>query len=82
MGRVETCLDKVLAFGLGNERLKLRGGEGVYEPGLGHDKEEDLGAGEGREFVCLIDASGSEEKELRTTWKGERGTQEGDEPFS
>lgn len=82
MGRVETCLDKVLAFGLGNERLKLRGGEGVYEPGLGHDKEEDLGAGEGRELVCLIDASGREEKELRTTWKGGRGTQESDEPFS
>lgn len=53
MGRVETCLDEVLALGLGNERLELGGGEGVDETGLGHDKEENLGAGEGGELVRL-----------------------------
>ena len=74
MGRVETCLDKVLAFGLGNERLKLRGGEGVYEPGLGHDKEEDLGAGEGRELVRLGNTTQRAKtgERMRTRQKGRR----------
>ena len=82
MGRVETCLDEVLAFWLRDKRLELRGRESIDETCLGHDEKEYLRSGQGRELVCLIDASGSEEKELRTTWKGERGTQESDEPFS
>ena len=74
MGRVETCLDEVLALGLGHERLELRGGKGVYETGLRHDQEEDLSAGESGELVRLIDASrrvgmveddsGDEEREM------------------
>jgi len=53
VGRVETGLDEVLALWLGDEGLELCGCEGVYETGFRHDKEEDLCAGEGREFVCL-----------------------------
>jgi hypothetical protein len=54
---VETCLDEILAFGLGNERLKFRSRESVYEACLGDDKEEDLSTGEGGEFVCLLEVS-------------------------
>ena len=53
MGCVETCLDEILALGLGDEGLELGSGEGIDETGLGDDKEEDLGASEGREFVRL-----------------------------
>lgn len=60
VGRVETCLDEVLALWLGDERLELRGGEGIDETCLGHDKEQNLRASEGRQFVCLIDASDNE----------------------
>ena len=39
-GRVRTSahLDEVFAFGLGDERLKLRCGEGVDETSLGDDE--------------------------------------------
>ena len=57
MGRVETCLDEVLAFWLRDEWLQLRGGEGVDEAGLGHDKEEYLCAGEGGKLICLRGAT-------------------------
>lgn len=46
-------LDEVLALGLGYERLEFGGCEGVDKAGFGHDEEEDLGAGEDGEFVCL-----------------------------
>ena len=52
-GGIETGLDEIFALGLGDEGLELGGGEGVDEAGLGHDEQEDLGAGEGGEFVCL-----------------------------
>jgi len=53
MRGIEAGLDKILAFGLCDERLKLCGGEGVDETGLGYDEEKDLSAGEGRELVGL-----------------------------
>ena len=39
-------LDEILAFGLGNERLKLRRGEGVDEASLGDDQQKHLRARE------------------------------------
>lgn len=36
---MQAYLDEVLAFRLGDQRLKLRRGEGVDQTGLGHDKE-------------------------------------------
>lgn len=67
MGRVETCLNEILALGLSNERLELRGGKGVDETGLRHDEEEDLRAGEGGELVRLMrrDARKAGEEERR-----------------
>jgi hypothetical protein len=47
-------LDEILAFGLGDERLQLRGREGVHEAGFGDDEKEDLGASEDRELVSLM----------------------------
>lgn len=46
-------LDEVLALWLGDEWLQLGCGEGVDEPCLGHDEQQDLGAGENRQFVGL-----------------------------
>lgn len=54
MWGVEACLDKILAFGLGDEGLELCGCESVDETCFGDDEEEDLGACEGRELVCLM----------------------------
>lgn len=54
VGRVKTGLDEVLALGLGDQRLQLRRGERVHEPGLGHDKEKHLGAGQDRQLVRLL----------------------------
>lgn len=51
---VEAGLYEVLAFGLGDEGLKLGGSEGVHEAGLGDDEQEDLGACECRELVSLF----------------------------
>jgi len=48
-----TYLNQVLAFGLGDQRLKLRCRECVDETGFGHYEEEDLSAGEDGKFVCL-----------------------------
>ena len=53
MGRVEASLNEVLALWLGDEGLELRSGERVDEAGLGHDKQEYLCAGEGRELIGL-----------------------------
>lgn len=53
MGSIETCLDEILAFWLGDERLELGSGKGVYKASLGDDEEQNLGASEGRELVCL-----------------------------
>ena len=38
MRRVEACLNEVLAFGLGDERLELRGCGGVDEAAHGRDR--------------------------------------------
>ena len=54
LGRVEAGLDEVLAFGLGDEGLKLGGGERVDEPRLGDDEQENLGARERRELVRFL----------------------------
>ena len=46
-------LDQILPFGLGDERLQFRSGEGVDQTSLGDDEEKDLSACEDGEFVCL-----------------------------
>jgi len=48
-----TYLDKVLSFSLGDKRLKLRCCKGIDQTGLGDNEEEDLGASEDRQLVCL-----------------------------
>ena len=53
MRGIETSLDEILAFRLGDEGLELRRSEGVHEAGLGHDEQEDLRAGESGELVGL-----------------------------
>lgn len=55
MGCIEAGLDEVLALRLGDQRLELGGGKGVDQARLRDNQEEDLGAREGGEFVCLIE---------------------------
>lgn len=50
-------LDEVLALGLGDQRLELGGGEGVDQPRLGDDEQEDLRASQDRQFVRLREGS-------------------------
>ena len=52
MARV-AYLDQVLAFRLGDERLKLGRCEGVDQSSLRNNEEQDLGASENRQFVSL-----------------------------
>jgi len=52
-GRVEACLNKVLAFGLGHQWLELGSGKGIDETGLRDDEEKDLGTSEGGKLVGL-----------------------------
>ncbi len=73
MGRVETCLDEVLALWLSDEGLELGGGKRVDEAGLGHDEEEDLCAGEGGELVRLNGETRDEERDEDGLGKEERG---------
>ncbi len=54
LGGVEAGLDEVLSFGLGDEGLELCGGEGVDEPCLGDDEQEDLCSCECRELVRFL----------------------------
>lgn len=51
--RSRTYLNQVLAFRLGDERLELGGGEGIDQSRFGDHEQEDLGAREDGEFVCL-----------------------------
>ena len=51
--RIGTYLNQVLAFRLGDERLELGGGEGIDQSRFGDHEQEDLGAREDGEFVCL-----------------------------
>lgn len=46
-------LNEVLAFWLGDQRLELRGGEGVDQTSLGDDEQQDLGTGQDGQFVSL-----------------------------
>lgn len=39
-----TYLDEVLALGLGDQRLQLRGSKGIDETRLGDDQQQDLSA--------------------------------------
>lgn len=48
-----THLDQILPLGLGDQRLQLGGGEGVDQPRLGDDEQEDLRARQDGQFVCL-----------------------------
>jgi hypothetical protein len=48
-----TYLDQVLSFSLGDKRLKLGGCEGIDQTSLGDDEQENLSAGEYRQFICL-----------------------------
>jgi hypothetical protein len=54
MGRIETCLDEILALRLGDERLQFGGGESINQTGFRDDEEEDLCTGKGGKFVCLF----------------------------
>lgn len=42
MWSIETSLDEILTLWLGNQGLKLGGGEGVHQTSLGYDEKEDL----------------------------------------
>jgi hypothetical protein len=48
-----TYLDQVLSFSLGDKRLKLGCCESIDQTSLGDNEQENLGAGEYRQFVCL-----------------------------
>ena len=48
-----TNLDEVFAFSFSDERLKLRGREGIYQSSLRYDEEKHLSAGEYRELISL-----------------------------
>ena len=51
--RGDTYLDQIFAFGFGDQRLKLGGGEGVDQTRFGDHQQEDLCAREDGEFVRL-----------------------------
>lgn len=46
-------LDEVLALGLGDQRLKFGGSEGVDKTGFRDDQEKNLSASQDREFIGL-----------------------------
>lgn len=54
MGRIETCLDEVLALRLGDERLQFGGCESIDQACFRDDEKEDLGSGQGGKFVGLF----------------------------
>ena len=49
----KTYLNKVLAFRLCHQRLKLGSGKGVYETRFGDDEEQDLGTGQDGKLISL-----------------------------
>jgi hypothetical protein len=53
-GRVQTSLDQVLAFRLGDERLQFRRRERVNQASFGDDQEKNLCACKDRELICLL----------------------------
>lgn len=54
MRRIQTGLDEVLAFWLGDERLKLRRRERVYKASLRNDKQQNLRARQRRELIRFL----------------------------
>ena len=52
-GRVEACLNKVLAFGLRHQWLELGSGKRIDETSLRDDEEKDLSTSEGGKLVGL-----------------------------
>jgi hypothetical protein len=54
MGRIEACLDKILALRLCDERLQFGGGESIDQTSFRDDEKEDLCAGQGGKFVGLF----------------------------
>lgn len=53
MGGIETGLNEILTLWLGDKGLKLCSSEGVDKTSLRDNKQEDLGASEGGQFICL-----------------------------
>jgi hypothetical protein len=54
MRGVETSLDEIFAFWLGDEGLELCGGESINETCLRDDEQQDLGTSQGGEFISLF----------------------------
>ena len=53
MRGIETGLNEILTLWLGDKGLKLCSSEGVNKTSLRDNKQKDLGASEGRQFICL-----------------------------
>ena len=51
---IQTRLDEILSFRLGDKRLELSGRESVDQSGLRHDEEQYLNSGQGRKLISLI----------------------------
>ena len=51
--RATSYLNEILAFGLGDQRLKLWSREGVNQTGLRDDEQENLSASQDRELIGL-----------------------------
>lgn len=51
---VQASLNEILAFGLGDQRLKLWSREGVNQTGLRDDEQENLSASQDRELIGLL----------------------------
>lgn len=62
---IGSYLNEILALRLGDERLELGGGEGVNQAGLGDDQQQNLRAGQDRQFIGL-------ERVGEWWWKGPR----------
>ena len=72
-GRVEACLNEVLALGLCDERLELGSGEGIDKTGLRDDEEKDLSTSEGGKLVGLKrEMAGQLSSQMRMTRVGGR----------
>lgn len=54
VGSIETSLDEVLPFGLGDKRLKLGRSKCIHMSCLRSDKEEHLGPRQGGQLVGLL----------------------------
>lgn len=50
---IEALLDKLLSFGVADNRLQLGGGEGVDEARFRYDEKQDFCSCQRRKLVCL-----------------------------